>query len=167
MNFNAKVFGFAVLSFSVLILSACATTSMQTTAQTKPGFSNITDVPIPQSAHMNLNKSMVMGGGNSWTGHLVYETNRPQAEVIDFMNENMQQADWTKISESRAKDTVITFMKEKRVATIRILNDDGYLSKQTTVTIDMANSKLRSIKTAVIKDEPNEEKDLTNEKNEV
>ena len=110
---------------------------------------------------------MVMGGGNSWTGHLVYETNRPQAEVIDFMNENMQQADWTKISESRAKDTVITFMKEKRVATIRILNDDGYLSKQTTVTIDMANSKLRSIKTAVIKDEPNEEKDLTNEKNEV
>lgn len=154
--------GLILICVSGLTLSACSTTSMKVSTKTKPGFSNITDIPLPESAKMDLNKSLVMGGGESWTGHLVYETNKPQAEVIDFMNTKMQDADWTKISELRGKETVITFMKEKRVATIRIINADGYLSKKTIVSIDKTYSKLRAIKSALIKKD-DIERDLDSE----
>lgn len=150
MKLIPKVFGLLLVCGSVLVLDACSTAGMRVADQSKPGFSNITDVPLPQSANLDMNRSMVMGGGDSWTGHLVYDTNRSQVEVVDFINSQMQGADWTKISELRGKETVITFMKAKRVATINIFADNGYFGKKTIVAMDMANSKLEAVKTNVV-----------------
>lgn len=133
-------------------LSACSTTSMKVSDQSKPGFSNITDIPLPESANIDMNKSMVMGGNNVWTGHLVYYTNKPQAEVVDFINSHMQNDNWTKISELRGKETIISFMKKKRVATIRILTEESYFSKKTMVSVDMTSSKFKAVENAIIQE---------------
>lgn len=80
-----------------------------------------------------MSKSMVMGGGTKWTGHLVYKTRKTQEQVIDFTNATMQNSGWTKLSELRGNDTVITFMKNNRVATAHINVERGYISKSTLV----------------------------------
>jgi len=115
---------------------------MEPSRYTKPGFSNIRDVPLPKAANMDINKSMVMGSGDTWTGHLVYETDKPQVEVIDFTTSQMQGVGWMKLSELRGKETVITFIKGQRVATVRVTTDKGYIRDQTAVSIDMSNSNL-------------------------
>ena len=164
MNLKPKLIGVILICSSVFTLAACTSQGpMRASEQTKPGFSNITDVPLPQSANMNMSKTMVMGGDNSWTGHLVYDTAQPQAEVVDFTNAKMVENDWTRVSELRGKNTVLTYIKDKRVATISIMTEKGYVSQQTEVTIDMSNSKLHTVKTAVIKKDITLEEDETDE----
>jgi hypothetical protein len=142
------------LALATLLLSACSTSTMQTDKQSKAGFSNITDTPLPLSAKMDLHRSMVTGSGANWSGHLVYTTEKPLVQVVDFINREMQTSGWTKISELRGHETVMTFMKEKRIASARITAEKGFMSNTTLVAIDMANSSLRHVVTEY------EEKDL-------
>lgn len=153
MIFVKKLLLITLICAATVSLSSCSTTAMKVSEQSKPGFSNIQDIHLPQSANIDINKSMVMGGGNSWTGHLAYDTKESQAEVVDFINTQMQGDDWTKLSELRGKETVISFMKDKRIATIRVTLDDGYFSKKTAVSVDMTNSKMRSVKHAIMTEE--------------
>lgn len=156
MTFVKKLLAITLVCAATVSFSSCSTSPMKVSQQSKPGFSNIQDVPLPQSANIDMNKSMVMGGGNSWTGHLAYDTKESQAEVVDFINTHMQRDDWTKLSELRGKETVISFMKDKRIATVRVTVDDGYFSKRTAVSIDMTNSKMRSVKHAIMREEDSE-----------
>lgn len=127
-----------------LSLAACATEPMKSTTQPKPGFSNITDVPLPESATMDLHQSVVTGGGDTWSGHLVYDTKNSQVRVIDFTSKEMKAKGWSKVSELRGKESVLVFMMDRRVATIRVTKEDGFISNKTRVVIDMANSNLRN-----------------------
>jgi len=142
MNRN-KIFKMVAFSAITIFLSACSTTKapMSVTDQSKPGFSNITDIPIPQSAQMDLDNSSIMGGSDSWTGHLVYNTERSRVSVIDFLSSQMVENGWAKISELRGKETVMVFMKHKRVATLRITGT----TKKSVVFVDMANSNAENV----------------------
>lgn len=153
MKIISKFVKASVLCVAVVALGACASSSMKVAQQSKPGFANVSDIPLPQSADIDINKSMVMGGGNTWTGHLVYSTKRSQEDVIDFITSGMQHDDWTKVSETRGKESVIIFMKNKRVATVRVTLDAGYITNKTLVSVDMANTKLRTIKTALVRED--------------
>jgi len=127
-----------------LSLVACTTGPMLSSAQPKPGFANITDIPLPESATMDLHKSVVTGAGDTWAGHLVYDTNNSRVRVIDFTSKEMKAKGWSKVSELRGKESVLVFMMDRRVATIRVSKEDGFLSNKTLVVIDMANSNLRN-----------------------
>ena len=152
MKYTSTLYRFSVLCSAALLLCACSSTGMKIADQNKPGFSNITDVPLPESATIDMNSTLVMGGGDSWTGHLVYRTNRTRAEVVDFTNTHMQAAEWTKLSELRGNESVITFMRNKRVATLKIAGGDQVFSKENFVSIVMTNSKVTALKAAVVKD---------------
>lgn len=132
-----------VLAAILLSTAACSTATMETDQQTKVGFSNITDTPLPVSATMDMEKSMVTGSGDTWSGHLVYKTKKPQTEVIEFINREMLATGWSKVSELRGHETVLMFIKGKRVATTRVTTEKGLISNSTLVAIDMANSNMR------------------------
>ncbi len=136
---------FVSLSLTALLLSvsACNTTSMQPDQHSKVGFSNVTDIPLPVSAKMDMDKSLVSGSGDSWSGHLVYHTPKPQVSVIEFTNKEMISSGWSKISELRGPETIITFIKSKRIATFRVITEKSLMSKSTVVAIDMSNSNFR------------------------
>lgn len=144
MQINKKLISLLTASLLTLSVVSCSST-MQTAKQDKPGFSNITDIPLPESAKMDLSKSMVMGGGDTWTGHLVYNTSRSPSQVIDFINEQMQSTGWTKLSELRGHETILTFMKEKRIATVKVTTDSWYHYNKTLVSTDMTRSNLTHV----------------------
>ncbi len=143
MNTQSKLVRGCLLGLLTISVASCASFNMKTTEQPKPGFANSIDIPLPQTAKIDMNKTTVMGGGNTWTGHLVYNTRKTQPQVIDFVTSQMQNAAWTKISELRSKETVINFVKGKRVATVRIMPENHYIYTDTSVSIDMVNSNLR------------------------
>ena len=141
---NKKFLISTAITAAILITGACNSEPhrMAAAANTQ-GFSNIKDTPIPETATVDVNKSMVVGGGSSWTGKLVYSTPQPSTEVIDFVNNKMQASGWTKISELRGNENVFSFMKDKRVATVVVNNNSGYMSDATEVSVGMVNSHSR------------------------
>lgn len=112
------------------------------------GFSNVSDVPIPESAKVDMTNTTVVGGHDRWTGQLSYTSSQSQPELIDFINSHMQRANWTKISELRGKETVFSFIRNNRVAVILVSADKRTFSaSKTFVSIGMTNSKLTVVDT--------------------
>lgn len=137
-----------ILKFLSIVLAsffliACSTSAppINVAENPQPGFSNVTDIPVPDTARMDLDKSIVMGGRDNWTGHLVYTLNHSRVTTIDFLSTQMVARGWARISALRGAETVIVFMKDKRVATFRITGNN----KNTLVTVDMANSNAKNV----------------------
>ncbi len=140
---NNNIFKYLLIATISTFLAACASPPppMSLGDQPQPGFSNVKDIAIPKSAQIDIDRSTIMGGSTNWTGHLVYTVNRPRVTTIDFLSTNMVQMGWAKISELRGSETVIVFMKDKRVATFRIIGS----ADKSIVTVDMANSNAKHI----------------------
>ena len=122
-----------------LLLAGCASKTLVTTEAPKAGFGNITDIPIPSLARMDMRKSMVSGDHDQWIGHLVYDTKRSEEETIDYLLSEMPEFGWTKVSELRGKETSLIFSKQGRVATIIIHPKNTAMHKGAHVDIDMSN----------------------------
>ena len=98
-----------------------ATARAAPTANPYPSFARFTDLPMPSNAELDLERSLVFGGEESWTGRLVLNTNSSPSDMYDFYLTEMPNFGWSKITVVRSKTNVMVFDRESRVATITIL----------------------------------------------
>jgi hypothetical protein len=122
-------------------LSGCYTSTRPSAKQEQLGFTKLTDLPVPKSSKMNLDRSMIVCGSDNWTGNLVYQVNKSQSQVIKFISNEMRDSGWTKLSEITGKEAVMVFMKDQRIAVVKIVvPDKTYLNNRSNVYLHMTNS---------------------------
>lgn len=134
---------FIILGILLINLTGCMSPDLKMSEKPKPGFSNVTDIPMPESAQIQQDKTMIAGGSEHWTGHLVYSTKKPSAYVVDFINTQMPNAGWEKISVLRGPETTFTFTRKDRVANVKISTSKKILSNESIVSIDMVTASLK------------------------
>jgi hypothetical protein len=129
-----------VILLTTLLVSACATTSG---AQTGKGAAAAGagpsieqrlagDFPIPSGVTINQSDSMVLGGGGSWSGRIVFSTSSNANETFLFFRDQPKSAGWVLVASLFSKASVLTFTKGNRSATIQI---DSSAFGNTTVSI--------------------------------
>lgn len=85
-----------------------------------PAFSQFSDIPIPEQAEMDLDRTFALGGSNLWSGRLVFTAPYTQGGLFDFYMSEMPKFGWQEITVVRSKVSVMTFKQGERVATIQI-----------------------------------------------
>jgi len=109
-------------------------TTTDSGAAATPTFSQFTDIPIPDSAHMDTDRSLLVGPGDSWVGRLVFSVRWTHApEIFDFFKTQMPAYKWQEISSVRADISVMTWQRGDRIATIQI--EDTTLGAEVTLTM--------------------------------
>ena len=98
-------------------------------------FQPITDVPIPEGARLDTDRSLVLGGGDHWTGRLVIAISDSAAEAFGRYARDMPRFGWQHITSVQAEVSILTFARELRVATIQI---EGKTLGGSTVTMVMS-----------------------------
>lgn len=83
-----------------------------------PGFSGYSDMPVPSGTKMDVEKSFVLGDGDTWTGRLVLTNSDDIATIYDFYLREMPNYGWKHVTSVRAEISVLTFVRSNRVATI-------------------------------------------------
>lgn len=105
-----------------------------TPGTTYPSFAQFTDLPMPSNASLDLERSIVFGSEDAWTGRLVLKAGASPAEMYDFYLREMPNFGWVKVTVVRAGTSILVYDRESRVATIKIL--DGTLgSAEVDVTV--------------------------------
>jgi hypothetical protein len=134
---NLLFAGFAML------LSACATgTGKNDTAQAADTadlpyiFSEFSDVPVPEGATMNLDRTSIYGRENNWVGKVVFDAPYNTAGVFDFYINEMPKFGWNEITSVRGGNPVMTFIRDSRVALIQL--NSAFMSSDSTVTLTMS-----------------------------
>ncbi len=94
------------------------------TAQPVPkSFAQFTDIPVPVRSKIDVEKTLVFGGGEAWVGRLVLETGLGPFDVFDFFKQELPGFGWQEVTTLRAATSVLVYARQQRVATIQIQSD--------------------------------------------
>ena len=84
----------------------------------QPAFAQFQDIPIPEGAKMNMDRTLILGENNAWIGRLVIDSQSSKAELFDFFKYRTNQFGWQEITSVRAAISVLSYSKENRIMTI-------------------------------------------------
>lgn len=113
-------------------LTACApSTTVQSTTTTdgatdgKPGapaqaFARFPDLPVPTGAKINLDQTVVFGGGEDWFGRITLSVSHSADKMFDFYKSELPAFNWQEITSVRSATSVLTYQRGARIATIQI-----------------------------------------------
>ncbi len=83
-------------------------------------FAQFNDIPVPSGASMDLERSLLLGASEEWTGRLVYTTGTDAAKVFDLYKAEMPKFGWTELTVIRGERSIMSYQRSGRVATIEI-----------------------------------------------
>jgi hypothetical protein len=136
------------IAFVTLLLGACgltgqtASTGSQTSggsgnATPGPGFTRFTDIPMPANNSIDLDRSLILGTDQQWTGRLVISSGSNVADMYEFYRREMPNFGWSEVTTVRAANSVLVFQQGARVVTVQITPSRG-LTGGSTVDLTMA-----------------------------
>ncbi len=99
-----------------------------------PNFAQFSDIPIPEQSVMDLKRTLVFGGQNSWSGRIVFTAPYSQGGLFDFYMAEMPKFGWQEITVVRSQMSVLTFKQANRVATIQLDGDTAGTEVSFTVS---------------------------------
>ncbi len=89
------------------------------TMQSKPNFAQFREIPIPEKATMDLEKTL-MFGNEPLIGRLAFNAPYNQANMFDFYMQEMPKFGWKELTAIRSINSYLTFSKDTRIATISL-----------------------------------------------
>ena len=84
----------------------------------QPAFAQFQDIPIPEGAKMNMDRTIILGENNAWIGRLVIDSQSSKSQLFDFFKYRTSQFGWREITSVRASISVLSYSKENRIMTI-------------------------------------------------
>jgi hypothetical protein len=106
------------------MLSACGTSlapnQMDGGQPGEASFAQFKDIPIPSSARMNAERSLITGAQDAWIGRLVFTSWTNPTEMFDFYKNNAAGFGWEEMASVRSKVSVLTYTRSERVMTVQI-----------------------------------------------
>jgi hypothetical protein len=87
---------------------------------TRASFARFPDLPMPVKAELNMIRTLVFGTNDSWIGRLVISASHSPNDMFDFYKQEMSGFEWQEITSVRSDTSVMTYIRNERVATIQI-----------------------------------------------
>lgn len=120
-----RFFRFIPAGFLVLLLAACGTSTSLPPAQSgdpqvPPDFSLLADIPIPATATLDNDHSLILGDRDRWTGKVVMRVQKSAPEMAAFYQQQMPGFGWETVMAATSGVTVLTFVRADRAASVQI-----------------------------------------------
>lgn len=78
------------------------------------------DLPIPKDFTMDVERTIVLGPQDAWVGRLVLKAPHDSSTMFDFFKDEMPGLGWHEVTAVRAINSVLTFSRLGRIATVQI-----------------------------------------------
>ena len=136
---------FVMPLLALMALSACshsmvASSTSDAGTAPAPSFNQFTDIPVPDGARMDSDRTLLLGNGDNWVGRLVFSVRWSNApEMFDFYKAEMPNYKWQEVSSVRASISVMTYQRADRIATIQI--EETTLGVEVILTMGPVNGQ--------------------------
>ncbi len=102
-------------------------------SQNKAVPSQFSDLPIPNGAKVNVDKTLVVGT-QTWYGQLSLDTGHNADAMFEFYSRELANYGWRRIAAVRAPTSILTYDRDERVLAIAITPSRVYGS-EITITV--------------------------------
>ena len=133
-----------VLLCSASLLVACGSVDIRPTGKDgavppQPSATQLAgDMPIPATATVRSQDTLVMGTGNRWMGRISLNVPGDSQVAYAYFRDGLPSAGWVLTSSSYSKLSFLTFSKAERVATIQI-QSVTFGGNEVTITVTPAS----------------------------
>lgn len=117
-----------VLVSAALLLTACSQgaplqpTSTAASSGIEKSFSLLTDIPIPPNATLVVERSLILGDLDRWTGRIILNVGQGAPQIFSLYQTEMSNFGWDPIMSVQAEVSVLSFTRGERAATVQIEN---------------------------------------------
>ncbi|WP_337997979.1 hypothetical protein [Oleispirillum naphthae] len=118
--------GFGLMGCSGQDLAASPKSESGATVPPVASFAQFSDIPVPSGASMDMDRSLLLGASEAWTGRLVYSTSTDPAQVFDLYKAEMPKFGWTELTVIRGERSIMSYQRGSRVSTIEIQKSRFY-----------------------------------------
>ena len=94
-------------------------------------------MPLPKDARISSDKSLILGEGNNWVGRIELSSSMEPLEASAFFTSEYPKQDWTLISSTKAKLSILVFTNNTRTLTLEI-SEGGPLAAKSMVVMTVA-----------------------------
>jgi len=88
--------------------------------EAQASFTAFPDLPIPNGAEMDIERTFVFGGEDGWYGQTVIQSDGTANQMFDFFKAHLPDMGWREVTSVRAKTSVLTYIRDPRVLAIQI-----------------------------------------------
>lgn len=98
----------------------------QQDAEMPPDMMRLPSLPVAPGAEVLLGDTVIIGDDETWTGQVVMRADGYSlVQVVEFMRRSMPNYGWRETAIVRSKRTSITYVRDDRFATVRIMPIGG------------------------------------------
>ena len=126
----------AILLFTIS-LSACSnfgSTSQNFDESNQSIADLLGDMPIPNGARINNENTMIIGKGAGWVGRVYLSGLQSPNEIYAFFLTDFPKAGWAIVSATKAKTSIVVFIKDDRTCTIEV-SEGSFTGPKTLIAI--------------------------------
>ena len=112
---------------ALMLLSACTVNETELPATKRPAgtsvaldFRPVTDIPIPEDATLDNERSLILSGRGQWTGRIVMKVGQSPSKAFAFYQREMPAFRWDPVMSVQSDISVLTFTREDRAATVQV-----------------------------------------------
>jgi len=96
----------------------------------------VTDIPIPPSASMDNDHSLILSDRDHWTGRVVMRFSQQTTELVAFYQAQMPAFGWEPVMSVTSETSVLSYVRGDRAATVQI--EKSMLGLNTMVSVTVA-----------------------------
>ena len=139
---NTQLYKAICISF-ILSLFGCATTD--NLGDLNKRFDDVKKIetllfnqmPLPKDARISPEKSIILGEGDNWAGRIELSSSMEPLETSAFFTTEYPKHNWTLISSTKAKLSILVFTSTTRTLTLEI-TEGGPLAAKSMIIMTVA-----------------------------
>ena len=122
----------------MLAVSACGSRTNLQPVQSDQPLANtqlLTDIPIPNNATRDNERSLILADGDHWVGRVVMRFWQNTSELTTFYQAQMPGFGWEPVMSVTSASSILTFTHGDHAATIQIEESTLGLKSQVSITV--------------------------------
>tara|TARA_B110001452_G_C15014334_1_gene354596 strand:+ start:99 stop:659 length:561 start_codon:yes stop_codon:yes gene_type:complete len=119
------------------LLNGCSTGNLNNTSTIEDAQENtltrIKDMPFVMKTEMNIEESLLLGEGKSWSGQLLLSVPAAKAEVFNFYVKNLGEFGWKEQTTIRGKTSILNYVGENNRVAIITIKEEGIFNNSSVL----------------------------------
>ena len=120
-----------------VLLNGCSTGNLNNSSLIEGAQENtltrIKDMPFVMRTELNIEESLLMGEGKSWSGQLLMTVPATKAEVFNFYVKNLGEFGWKEQTTIRGKTSILNYIGENNRVAIIMIKEEGLFNNSSVL----------------------------------
>ncbi len=130
----------SLILITVLFFSACAggdriSKNKSLDEASTNTLTRIADIPFPQGTKLDLNKSLILGEGKTWSGQLFISIPEKKAGVYNYFVNNLEKFDWKEQTTIRGETSILNFLGDNNRVAIITIREGSFNSSDVLISV--------------------------------